>query len=121
MGEADNFWAAGPTGPCGPCSEIYYDFKPELGDERIDLEDDSRFLEIYNLVFMELNRDSEGHLMPLAKQNIDTGLGLERLAQVLQGGAQQLRDRLDLSHHSDGGWDRRAELLQGRPGSSRSL
>lgn len=85
MGEADNFWAAGPTGPCGPCSEIYYDFKPELGDERIDLEDDSRFLEIYNLVFMELNRDSEGHLMPLAKQNIDTGLGLERLAQVLQG------------------------------------
>lgn len=85
MGEADNFWAAGPTGPCGPCSEIYYDFKPELGDERINLEDDSRFLEIYNLVFMELNRDSEGHLMPLAKQNIDTGLGLERLAQVLQG------------------------------------
>jgi alanyl-tRNA synthetase len=85
MGEADNFWASGPTGPCGPCSEIYYDFKPELGDERIDLEDDSRFLEIYNLVFMELNRDSEGHLTPLAKQNIDTGLGLERLAQVLQG------------------------------------
>ncbi|MFQ3583856.1 MAG: alanine--tRNA ligase [Cyanobacteriota bacterium] len=85
MGEADNFWAAGPTGPCGPCSEIYYDFKPELGDAHIDLEDDSRFLEIYNLVFMELNRDSEGHLTPLAKQNIDTGLGLERLAQVLQG------------------------------------
>ncbi|MEN9259340.1 MAG: alanine--tRNA ligase [Thermostichus sp. HHBFW_bins_43] len=85
MGEADNFWASGPTGPCGPCSEIYYDFKPELGDTHIDLEDDSRFLEIYNLVFMELNRDSEGHLTPLAKQNIDTGLGLERLAQVLQG------------------------------------
>jgi alanyl-tRNA synthetase len=84
-GEEDNFWAAGPTGPCGPCSEIYYDFKPELGDEQIDLGDDSRFLEIYNLVFMELNRDSEGHLTPLAKQNIDTGLGLERLAQVLQG------------------------------------
>ncbi|MGQ9837354.1 MAG: alanine--tRNA ligase [Cyanobacteriota bacterium] len=85
MGEADNFWSSGPTGPCGPCSEIYYDFKPELGDSHIDLEDDSRFLEIYNLVFMELNRDSEGHLSPLAKQNIDTGLGLERLAQVLQG------------------------------------
>ncbi|MEN9202761.1 MAG: alanine--tRNA ligase [Thermostichus sp. DG_1_6_bins_120] len=85
MGEADNFWASGPTGPCGPCSEIYYDFKPELGDTHIDLEDDSRFLEIYNLVFMELNRDSGGHLTPLAKQNIDTGLGLERLAQVLQG------------------------------------
>ncbi|MCF2972503.1 alanine--tRNA ligase [Synechococcus sp. Nb3U1] len=85
MGEADNFWASGPTGPCGPCSEIYFDFKPELGDAHIDLEDDSRFLEIYNLVFMELNRDSEGRLTPLAKQNIDTGLGLERLAQVLQG------------------------------------
>lgn len=85
MGEEDNFWAAGETGPCGPCSEIYYDFKPELGDEGIDLEDGSRFLEIYNLVFMELNRDREGQLTPLAKQNIDTGLGLERLAQVLQG------------------------------------
>lgn len=80
----DNFWASGPTGPCGPCSEIYFDFKPELGDQEIDLEDDTRFLEIYNLVFMELNRDREGNLTPLAKQNIDTGLGLERMAQVLQ-------------------------------------
>lgn len=85
LGEDDNFWAAGPTGPCGPCSEIYYDFKPEAGDDTIDLENDSRFLEIYNLVFMELNRDAQGHLTPLAKQNIDTGMGLERLAQVLQG------------------------------------
>lgn len=85
MGEADNFWASGPTGPCGPCSEIYYDFHPERGDDSIDLEDDSRFLEIYNLVFMEMNRDAQGRLTPLAKQNIDTGLGLERLAQVLQG------------------------------------
>jgi alanyl-tRNA synthetase len=83
LGE-DNFWASGATGPCGPCSEIYFDFKPELGDAKIDLEDDSRFLEIYNLVFMELNRDSEGNLTPLKKQNIDTGLGLERMAQVLQ-------------------------------------
>ena len=84
MGD-DNFWASGATGPCGPCSEIYYDFHPELGDEHIDLEDDSRFLEIYNLVFMELNRDADGNLTPLKKQNIDTGLGLERMAQVLQG------------------------------------
>jgi len=84
MGD-DNFWASGATGPCGPCSEIFYDFHPELGDENIDLEDDSRFLEIYNLVFMELNRDSNGNLAPLKKQNIDTGLGLERMAQVLQG------------------------------------
>ncbi len=84
MGEDDNFWAAGETGPCGPCSEIYYDFKPEDGDAHIDLEDGTRFLEIYNLVFMEMNRDAAGKLTPLAKQNIDTGLGLERLAQVLQ-------------------------------------
>ena len=83
MGD-DNFWASGATGPCGPCSEIYYDFHPELGDEHIDLEDDSRFLEIYNLVFMELNRNVDGSFTPLKKQNIDTGLGLERMAQVLQ-------------------------------------
>ena len=84
MGEEDNFWAAGSTGPCGPCSEIYYDFHPELGDENIDLEDDSRFIEFYNLVFMQFNRDSEGNLTPLQNQNIDTGLGLERMAQILQ-------------------------------------
>ncbi|XGB43450.1 MAG: alanine--tRNA ligase [Nodosilinea sp. LVE1205-7] len=84
MGAADNFWASGPTGPCGPCSEIYYDFHPELGDGAIDLEDDSRFIEFYNLVFMQYNRDGEGHLTPLQNQNIDTGLGLERMAQILQ-------------------------------------
>ncbi|MEL0265651.1 MAG: alanine--tRNA ligase, partial [Synechococcus sp.] len=79
------FWASGPTGPCGPCSEIYYDFKPALGDEDIDLEDDSRFIEFYNLVFMQYSRDAEGTLTPLANKNIDTGLGLERMAQILQG------------------------------------
>ena len=84
MGE-DNFWASGVTGPCGPCSEIYYDFRPEAGDLNIDLEDGDRFLEIYNLVFMELNRNSDGTFTPLKKQNIDTGLGLERMAQILQG------------------------------------
>ncbi|NJK38810.1 MAG: alanine--tRNA ligase [Oscillatoriales cyanobacterium SM2_3_0] len=84
MGEADNFWKSGPTGPCGPCSEIYYDFHPELGDEQIDLEDDSRFIEFYNLVFMQYNRDAAGNLTPLEKQNIDTGMGLERMAQILQ-------------------------------------
>jgi len=84
MDEADNFWASGPTGPCGPCSEIYYDFHPELGDDHIDLEDDSRFIEFYNLVFMQYNRDAEGNLTPLQNQNIDTGLGLERMAQILQ-------------------------------------
>jgi alanyl-tRNA synthetase len=85
MDEADNFWASGPTGPCGPCSEIYYDFKPERGDDGIDLEDDSRFIEFYNLVFMQYNRDAEGTLTPLANRNIDTGMGLERMAQILQG------------------------------------
>jgi alanyl-tRNA synthetase len=85
MDEVDNFWASGPTGPCGPCSEIYYDFKPERGDDGIDLEDDSRFIEFYNLVFMQYNRDAEGTLTPLANRNIDTGMGLERMAQILQG------------------------------------
>src|SRR4028118_156671 len=84
MGEADNFWVSGPTGPCGPCSEIYYDFHPEKGDENIDLEDDSRFIEFYNLVFMQDNRDAEGNLTPLQNKNIDTGMGLERMAQILQ-------------------------------------
>jgi alanyl-tRNA synthetase len=84
MGAADNFWVSGPTGPCGPCSELYYDFKPELGDDNIDLEDDTRFIEFYNLVFMQYNRDIDGKLTPLQKQNIDTGLGLERMAQILQ-------------------------------------
>jgi alanyl-tRNA synthetase len=84
MGEADNFWVSGPTGPCGPCSELYYDFKPELGDDSIDLEDDSRFIEFYNLVFMQYNRDAEGNLTPLQNKNIDTGMGLERMAQILQ-------------------------------------
>ncbi|MGC9503502.1 alanine--tRNA ligase [Baaleninema sp.] len=84
MGEDDNFWKSGPTGPCGPCSEIYYDFHPEKGDTDIDLEDDSRFIELFNLVFMQYNRDSDGNLTPLQNKNIDTGMGLERMAQVLQ-------------------------------------
>ncbi|MGB7444543.1 MAG: alanine--tRNA ligase, partial [Coleofasciculaceae cyanobacterium] len=84
MGEEDNFWTSGPTGPCGPCSEIYYDFHPEQGDKKIDLEDDTRFIEFYNLVFMQYNRDAEGSLTPLQNKNIDTGMGLERMAQILQ-------------------------------------
>ncbi|HEY9698814.1 MAG TPA: alanine--tRNA ligase [Trichocoleus sp.] len=84
MDEKDNFWQSGPTGPCGPCSEIYYDFHPERGDDAIDLEDDTRFIEFYNLVFMQYNQDAEGKLTPLQAQNIDTGLGLERMAQILQ-------------------------------------
>ncbi len=84
MGTADNFWVSGPTGPCGPCSELYYDFHPEWGEETIDLEDDSRFIEFYNLVFMQYNRDVSGQLTALQSQSIDTGMGLERMAQILQ-------------------------------------
>jgi len=85
MGADDNFWSAGPTGPCGPCSELYYDLQPEKGDEVINLEDEERFIEFYNLVFMESNRDADGVLTPLASKNIDTGMGLERMARILQG------------------------------------
>jgi alanyl-tRNA synthetase len=88
MDEADNFWAAGPTGPCGPCSEIYVDLGVEHGNGKADArlgEDDSRFLEVWNLVFMEFNRDEAGNLTPLPARNIDTGMGLERISAVLQG------------------------------------
>ncbi len=64
MGEEDNFWKSGATGARGPCSELYYDFKPELGDDDIDLEDDDRFIEFYNLVFMQYNRSADGNLTP---------------------------------------------------------
>ncbi|XP_021752982.1 alanine--tRNA ligase, chloroplastic/mitochondrial-like isoform X2 [Chenopodium quinoa] len=84
MGEEDNFWSSGVTGPCGPCSEIYYDFHPERGCLDVDLGDDTRFLEFYNLVFMQYNRTEDGSLEPLKQKNIDTGLGLERLACILQ-------------------------------------
>ena len=84
LDEKDNFWSSGVTGPCGPCSEFYYDFHPERGYENIDLEDDSRFIEFYNLVFMQYNRDSSGNLTDLKFKNIDTGMGLERMAQILQ-------------------------------------
>jgi alanyl-tRNA synthetase len=83
MGAADNFWASGPTGPCGPCSEIYFDFDP-LSRASVDLEDDDRFIELYNLVFMQYSRGLDGELTPLESKNIDTGMGLERVAQVLQ-------------------------------------
>ncbi|KAJ4966335.1 hypothetical protein NE237_018184 [Protea cynaroides] len=84
MGEDDNFWTSGVSGPCGPCSEIYYDFYPERGDSDVDLGDDSRFIEFYNLVFMQYNKTDDGFLEPLKQKNIDTGLGLERMARILQ-------------------------------------
>lgn len=88
LGEADNFWAAGETGPCGPCSEIYFDLGENLGHlpfaEDV-LSDGNRYLEIWNLVFMEFNRQTDGSLEPLPAKNIDTGMGLERIASVIQG------------------------------------
>ncbi len=88
MGAKDNFWAAGPTGPCGPCSEIYYDFGPEADPSIAEgdvVTGGDRYVEIWNNVFMQYNRDESGKLTPLPKQNIDTGMGLERLAAVKQG------------------------------------
>ncbi|GER42378.1 alanine--tRNA ligase [Striga asiatica] len=84
LGEEDNFWTSGVTGPCGPCSEIYYDFHPERGHLDVDLGDDDRFIEFYNLVFMQYNKKDDGSLEPLKQKNIDTGMGLERMARILQ-------------------------------------
>jgi alanyl-tRNA synthetase len=88
-GDADNFWAMGETGPCGYCSEIYYDYGVELGlggaapnKEGIDTGD--RYVEIWNLVFMEFERDESGNLTKLSKRSVDTGMGLERIAAVMQ-------------------------------------
>src|SRR3954470_8915239 len=86
LGREDNFWQAGPTGPCGPCSELYYDRGPEFGsDDDRPGDDTERMLEYWNLVFMQLELHDDGSLTPLPKQNIDTGLGLDRFAAILQG------------------------------------
>jgi alanyl-tRNA synthetase len=88
-GLKDNFWAMGDTGPCGPCSEIFYDMGPEASEEgHTDCKfpcECGRYVEIWNLVFMQFNRDASGTLTPLPKPSIDTGMGLERTAAVLQG------------------------------------
>ena len=88
LGEESNFWAAGPTGPCGPCSEIYFDRGPEHSCGKPTCAvgcDCDRYLEIWNLVFMQYKRGEDGKLTPLPKQNIDTGAGLERVTFALQG------------------------------------
>ena len=79
MGDKDNWWSAGDTGPCGPCTEIFYDFGDDIENE------DDRWVEIWNDVFMQFDRDANGNLTPLPKQNVDTGAGLERWAALLQG------------------------------------
>jgi alanyl-tRNA synthetase len=87
MGEKSNFWAMGDTGPCGPCSEIFYDHGPEIpgGPPGTPDEDGDRYVEIWNLVFMQYDRGSDGVLVPLPKPSVDTGMGLERVAAVMQG------------------------------------
>jgi alanyl-tRNA synthetase len=86
-GEKDNFWSMGDTGPCGPCTEIFYDHGPEIagGPPGSPDEDGDRYIEIWNLVFMQFNRDKSGQLHPLPKPSVDTGMGLERIAAVVQG------------------------------------
>ena len=87
MGEKSNFWAMGDTGPCGPCSEIFYDHGPQIpgGPPGSPDEDGDRYVEIWNLVFMQYDRSADGKLMPLPKPSVDTGMGLERIAAVMQG------------------------------------
>ncbi|MBI4472779.1 MAG: alanine--tRNA ligase, partial [Acidobacteria bacterium] len=89
LDEKDNFWQMGETGPCGPCSEIHYDLGPEaseMGHPNCAFPCDcGRYVEIWNLVFMQFNRDDKGHLTPLPEPSIDTGMGLERVSSVLQG------------------------------------
>jgi alanyl-tRNA synthetase len=85
LGEKDNFWQMGDTGPCGPCSELHYDFGEIAGPGEFPHDPGERFVEIWNLVFMQFDRDKTGKMTPLPRPSIDTGLGLERVAAVMQG------------------------------------
>ncbi|MDR1082837.1 MAG: alanine--tRNA ligase, partial [Coriobacteriales bacterium] len=118
LGDADNFWMAGPTGPCGPCSELYYDQGPELGCGSPDCGpgcDCDRYLEYWNCVFTQYDRQEDGSLVLLPKKNIDTGMGLERTAAILQGVSSNYETDIlrgliavgeDLSHKSYGAFER---------------
>src|SRR5438270_2572329 len=90
LDEKDNFWQMGETGPCGPCSEIHFDLGPAAAEpgresEQFPLDAGGRFVEIWNLVFMQFDRSAEGVLAPLPRPSIDTGMGLERITAILQG------------------------------------
>lgn len=86
IGEKDNFWSMGDTGPCGPCSEVFYDHGPDVwgGPPGTPEEDGDRYIEIWNLVFMQYNRQADGTLEPLPDPSIDTGMGLERISAIMQ-------------------------------------
>ena len=108
LGREDNFWQSGPTGPCGPCSELYLDRGPEFGsDDDRPGDDTERFLEFWNLVFMQYELGADGSLTPLPSRNIDTGMGLDRMAAILQGvesvfETDQLRPLVELGEELSG-------------------
>ena len=118
LGESGNFWSMGDTGPCGPCSEIFYDHGPGIpgGPPGSAEEDGDRYVELWNLVFMQYNRDAQGVLTPLPKPSVDTGMGLERMAAVLQGGhsnyqTDQFRQLIEAAAAITGASDRQGHSL----------
>ena len=108
LGRDDNFWQAGPTGPCGPCSELYYDRGPAFGgDDERPGDDTDRVVEFWNLVFMQYELHGDGRLTPLPAQNIDTGLGVDRMAAILEDvpsvfEAQHFRPMVELGEQLSG-------------------
>ena len=119
MGDEDNFWAMGDTGPCGPDSEIFMDLGEAYGHEGGPKHGgDARFVEIWNLVFMQYNRDADGTLSDLPRKNIDTGAGLERILPVSAGARFDLRHRPVRADHRRGGL-RPRHRLRDRPGDRR--
>ena len=110
MGAKDNFWSMGDTGPCGPCSEIHFDQGPEFGTGPEDVlgGEGDRYLEIWNLVFMQFNRDENGKLTPLPSPCVDTGMGLERISAIVKGAKTNYETDLFLDIH------RHTEQLSGK-------